>query len=94
MNEGQNAIFACSPFIPGAQPVLQIQRPGDSNFGNIDPQTDSQLTVVEDFPFGTFDPSNRTYQYENVRQEENGTRFLCIITGFSSNIAILTVTCK
>ena len=94
MNEGQNAIFACSPFIPGAQPVLQIQRPGDSNFGNIDPQTDSQLTVVEDFPFGTSDPSNRTYQYENVRQEENGTRFLCIITGFSSNIAILTVTCK
>ena len=94
MIEGQDVVFACSPFIPGAQPVLLIQRPGDNNFGNIDPLIDDRLSVDMDYPFDFFEPSNRTYRYQSVRLEENGTEFLCTIAGTPSNLAILTVSCE
>ena len=94
MIEGQDAVFACGPFIPGAQPVLLIRRPGDNNFGNIDPLIDDRLGVDMDYPFGFFEPSNRTYRYQSALLEENGTEFLCTIAGTPSNITILVVMCE
>ena len=91
-NEGESAVFACSPFLGGSTPVLEIQRPGESTFTTV--PTDDPRLSFEDFPSPN-DPTNRTYTYSNIQRSEHGTMFTCNVNSIGApDPGTLTVNCK
>ena len=77
--EGDDATFACSPFVSSSLPVLQIRPDSGDMFENID-ESDPRLTIVMDFEAPN-DPTNRTYRYSNLQRGEDMTQFTCSVNG-------------
>ena len=86
-NEGENATFACSPFISVARPTLFTTNPGSMNAQLV--TSESDRVVFIDFD------SNRTYMWMEVNRTLDHMReFYCIVNTIQSNVATLIVNCE
>ena len=87
VNEGDDAVFTCSPFNIATLPVLQIRPVGGSDFINIE-ASDPRLSFVDSV-------DGRTYTYSDLRRDEDGTQFTCTISAIPADDPVnITVNCK
>ena len=87
VNEGDDAVFTCSPFNIATLPVLQIRPDSGSTFENIE-ASDPRLSFVDSV-------DGRTYTYSDLQRGEDGTQFTCSVNGIPADDPVnITVNCK
>ena len=87
VNEGNDAVFTCSPFTSATLPVLQIRPDSESTFENIE-ASDPRLSLEDSV-------DGRTYTYSDLQRDEDGTQFTCSVNGILANNPVtITVYCK